>query len=146
MLVLWPILSALGATLAWLETRLTGGPIDPIAHDLLRELATREHDAWFWSAAVLVVTVVPMLEELMYRGLLQGALRHVGLPVWPAIGVASVLFAAMHLGNTSPAAVVLLFVLSLGFGWAYERTGRLIAPIAMHGLFNLVNLLVAGNA
>jgi membrane protease YdiL (CAAX protease family) len=28
-------------------------------------------------------------------------------------------------------------------GWAYEKTGRLTAPIVMHALFNAGNLLLA---
>ena len=35
-----------------------------------------------------------------------------------------------------------LFVLSLGFGWIYVRTGRLTASIVMHAAFNAFNILV----
>ena len=36
-----------------------------------------------------------------------------------------------------------LFVLSLGLGWIFTKTGRLIAPIIVHMLFNGFNLLMA---
>jgi membrane protease YdiL (CAAX protease family) len=36
--------------------------------------------------------------------------------------------------------VTTLLLLSLFLGWIYERTGRLIAPIIAHGLFNATNL------
>jgi len=42
-----------------------------------------------------------------------------------------------------PHALIGLFVFGLGLGWAYERTGRLWAPIAMHALFNAGNLMLA---
>ena len=39
--------------------------------------------------------------------------------------------------------VIGLFVLALGLGWAYEKTGRLLTPIVMHALFNAGNLILA---
>jgi len=36
-----------------------------------------------------------------------------------------------------------LLVLSIILGWIYERTGRLIASLILHGLFNATNLLLA---
>ena len=56
--------------------------------------------------------------------------------------IVSAFFAVMHIGNSEPHAVAALFVLSLGFGWAYERTGRLTAPIVMHMGFNAGNLAI----
>ena len=49
----------------------------------------------------------------------------------------------MHIGTAAPHAVLALFVLSLCFGAAYERSGRLTVPIVMHAIFNLANLAVA---
>ncbi len=87
--------------------------------------------------------MAPLLEEVMYRGLVQQVLRQLGVRPWPAIVLTSAAFAAMHWSIASPHALVPLFVLSLGFGWAYERSGRLLAPFVMHALFNLGNLLLA---
>ena len=36
-----------------------------------------------------------------------------------------------------------LLVLGAGFGWVYDKTGRLTAPIVMHALFNAGNLVLA---
>jgi membrane protease YdiL (CAAX protease family) len=52
---------------------------------------------------------------------------------------ACLLFAAFH---TNLAAFGGLFVLAVCLNLAYERTGSLLVPIAMHALFNLANLLV----
>jgi membrane protease YdiL (CAAX protease family) len=41
-------------------------------------------------------------------------------------------------------ALAALFVLSLGFGWVYEKTGRLEAAVTMHALFNAANVALAG--
>ena len=63
---------------------------------------------------------------------------------WPAILTTSVLFTLVHLGAvTSVDGLLALFVLSIGFGWVYEKTGRLSASITMHAAFNLANLLLA---
>jgi membrane protease YdiL (CAAX protease family) len=51
---------------------------------------------------------------------------------WAAVVVASLLFAIVHPLWTVP----LIFVLSLGLGYAYERTGNLWVPIVIHAIFN----------
>ena len=53
----------------------------------------------------------------------------------------SALFAAMH-GPVWPSPVPLFF-LSLGLGVLYQRTGGLVAPVALHATFNgLATLLL----
>lgn len=60
-------------------------------------------------------------------------------PMWPIV-VSSVIFAAMHLGQG--AAPIPLFVLALGLGWLYRRTGRLWPSIIVHMLLNTLSLAV----
>ena len=55
---------------------------------------------------------------------------------WMAVILTSVLFALVHQLWTAPA----IFVLSVGMGYAYERTGSLWASITMHFLFNGIQL------
>jgi membrane protease YdiL (CAAX protease family) len=141
--LVWPIAAAVGWIVALLVTWITGRQPDPIAHETLRAILDSPGDGWLVVMSALVVIATPVLEELLYRGLLQEALRGIGSGRWPAIAITSVIFAAMHWQNTAPHAVISLFVLSLGFGWAYERTGRLTASIVMHMLFNLGNLSLA---
>ncbi|HLL89278.1 MAG TPA: CPBP family intramembrane glutamic endopeptidase, partial [Tepidisphaeraceae bacterium] len=57
---------------------------------------------------------------------------------WAAIVVASVVFAFVHPLWTVP----LIFLLSLGLGYAYERTGNLWVPIVMHAVFNGTQTLI----
>ena len=49
------------------------------------------------------------------------------------------MFALIH-GDV--AIFVPLFVLALALTWLYEQTGSLLAPIAVHGLFNAANLVL----
>lgn len=97
----------------------------------------------FLSAAILT----PIVEEIQFRLLLQGGLQRwsdaspatpPGVPwspiaAWPVVAT-SLLFAAMHLGQG--AAPIPLFFLSMGLGFLYQRTGRLVPAIVVHMLLN----------
>jgi membrane protease YdiL (CAAX protease family) len=52
----------------------------------------------------------------------------------------SFLFAAVHLPQWP--APLAIFLLSLGLGVVYQRTGSLVASVVMHGLFNSLATLV----
>lgn len=81
--------------------------------------------------------IVSVFEEVLFRGILQSMLRgYLGSP-WPAILIASFLFALMHPWMHWPA----IFALSLGFGYAYEKSGSLLRPIFMHIIFNSVSII-----
>lgn len=87
------------------------------------------------AAAIWVLSfAAPVGEELVFRGLLlRACLRHVSFPV--ANGLQALLFAAMHYDL---AAFPFLFAFGLGAGWVARRSGGLLAPMVMHGVFNLV--------
>ncbi len=51
-----------------------------------------------------------------------------------AIVLSSMIFAGLH-ADQWPAPIA-LFLLALGLGYVYERTGSLLAPICMHAVFN----------
>ncbi len=142
-LLLWPIMTCVSTVAALMVEWVRGQPVDTIAHTTLRQLAATPSGAWPALMAILVVLVVPVLEEVMYRGLLQRAIAAFDLGRGAAIGGASAIFVLMHLGTVSLHAMPALLLLSLGLGWTYERTGRLAAPIAMHVLFNAINLVLA---
>jgi membrane protease YdiL (CAAX protease family) len=142
-LLLWPVMTCVSTVAALIAGWVRGQAVDAIAHTTLRQLAATPSGAWPALMAILVVLVVPVLEEVMYRGLLQRAIAALDLGRFAAIGGASAIFVLMHLGTVSVHALPALLLLSLGLGWTYERTGRLAAPIAMHVLFNALNLALA---
>ena len=86
----------------------------------------------------LAVLVAPAVEETIFRGYLYGVLKRYIGPVAGAV-ISAGLFAAMHMNL---AALPPLFLLALSLTLAYEATGSLLVNIFMHGLFNLVMLLV----
>ncbi len=87
-----------------------------------------------------VVLLLPLVQETLYRGLLYAWLRFHFNRTW-ALWISSIFFALML-----PFPLVLpLLVLGLLAGRAYERTGRLSAPLLCHylalGIFLVSSLL-----
>ncbi len=88
--------------------------------------------------ALLAVVIAPVVEELLFRGVLLPALtRYAG--VKPAIVAVSVLFALVH--GHLPSAVP-LFILSAALSLAYIYRGSLVTSIAMHAFFNGMTIAV----
>ncbi|MDR7540583.1 MAG: CPBP family intramembrane glutamic endopeptidase, partial [Armatimonadota bacterium] len=89
--------------------------------------------------AALVCGLVPLAEEVFFRGLAYQAARRRLHPGWAA-GLVALAFAAVHLQvvNFLPIAV-----LGWAFAVAVERTGSLVPAVAMHAVNNLVALVVA---
>lgn len=139
LLLSWPVLMVAGL----LAGLMVGAPDDPIAHASLRILADAPVDAWFIAFVLIVTLITPLMEEILYRGLLQESLVKAGLPRWVGILIVSAAFAWSHNRSVDPHAMASLLVFSIALGWAYEKTGRLTAPIVMHMLFNAGNLIIA---
>ena len=105
---------------------------------------TAESDpTYLLGLAALSVVVVAPVEEFLFRGVIQGRLRDRFGPV-PGIAGASLLFGSMHLanysGNVAPivAGALMIAVVGSVFGTIYERTGNLVVPILVHGIYNAV--------
>jgi membrane protease YdiL (CAAX protease family) len=88
---------------------------------------------------VFVIIVVPIFEEILFRGMLQSVIRGFNSRPWQAILLTSVAFAMLHPLMHLPA----LFVLSCCMGYAYEKSGSLFRPIFIHGLFNAASVTAA---
>lgn len=91
-----------------------------------------------WAFFAMTVFVVPVVEERVYRGLLQriysrryGTVR--------AIALASVIFAVAHLG-VYRVALYQTVLLGIAFGAAFEE-GGLVAAVLVHMMWNLYLLL-----
>ncbi|MGZ3632789.1 MAG: CPBP family intramembrane glutamic endopeptidase [Parachlamydiaceae bacterium] len=91
---------------------------------------------------IAIIIVVPLVEEFMFRGILQRWLiSRVGR--WPGIFLASLCFAGMHYAEAQGAynfqLLPSLFVLSCYLGYLYERQGTLWAPLGLHAMFNFIS-------
>lgn len=129
------IAEATVAGLTWIDPTFT----IPV-HPTLLALHEKEVSLWFvmglWSGAAVVA---PLAEELFFRGFMQTMLLGMLDHRWLAIAITSIAFGMVH--YPQPHAVPALIFLSLLLGFAYERTGSLMAPVAIHALFNLKTLL-----
>ncbi|MDP7029190.1 MAG: CPBP family intramembrane metalloprotease [Phycisphaerales bacterium] len=143
----WPMTLAVAMIAGLLWQSLTGHAPSEIAHTVLAQLAAEGPTAATIATSAALVVLPAIVEEVLYRGLLQESFRRAKLfssgNPWHSIVLASLIFTAMHVGAVEPHALAGLFVLSLGFGWAYARTGRLTASITMHMAFNAGNILLA---
>jgi membrane protease YdiL (CAAX protease family) len=82
---------------------------------------------------VLAVAVAPFVEELVFRGILYGALRRSLSPA-VAIAASAALFAIVHPPLGAPA----VFLLGIAAAIARERTGRIAAAVAAHTAYNAI--------
>jgi len=74
------------------------------------------------------------------RGNLAEVASNRALPLFAANVIVSLVFGTLH-GAVWPTPVPIFF-LSLGLGFLYQRTGSIIAPIALHMVFNGMSTLV----
>jgi len=96
----------------------------------------------------LVVVLIPICEEIVFRGLLQHELASynrlrqtvAGLS-WDNI-ISSTLFSVTHALYFGNALVLLLEIPALILGLFYSRQRKLIYPICLHAWYNANGLLV----
>ena len=91
---------------------------------------------WIFLLALVVIVGAPIVEEIVYRGVVQPGLvsswgRSVG------ILVTAVLFAAIHM---QPVEFPGLFAFALVLGWARHSTGTIGTSIVTHMAFNATGL------
>lgn len=104
------------------------------------------HGAAQWLSCVLWQ---PVLEEVTFRGILQGELLRTGWGRTRALGlsaanvVCSVAFVALHFLHHPPLWALSVLAPSLVLGWLRERHASLASPMAMHSLFNLTFFIAA---
>ena len=135
LLAAWPLILA-AVTLTIFIAKLFSGPGYEIQPHQQLEMITEYHQLPLRIMIVFVAVVIaPLLEEMLFRGFVQTAIRSVIniKSAWPAIAASSVFFAMMH---ANPAHWPALFVLGVCLGYSYEKSGSLFRPIFIHLFFN----------
>ena len=93
----------------------------------------------FWGVLFTIGVVAPIVEELLFRGvILDGLQIRYNLKI--AVIVSSLLFGVTHL---LPHAVVNAFLLGFFFAWIKLKTGSLRLCILAHALYNSVPLILS---
>jgi len=113
--------------------RLVGPEASSAVGDLFNGI--RAGPAVAVAVFVIVVLLVPVCEEIVYRGLLWGAVERLGAGRWIAFGVTTVMFALAHFELTR---TPLLLIIGIPIGLARAVTGRLLAGIVAHQVNNLL--------
>jgi len=120
---------------------LTLGPVSwwlissalPVRDDLGQSLMP-------WHQLALIILVYPILEEIVFRGLLQEFLakriRYQYRLLTMANVVTSLSFVLAHLIYNDWIWALLIFFPSLVFGYMKERHQSLISPIILHSFYN----------
>jgi membrane protease YdiL (CAAX protease family) len=122
---------------AWLVTTLYGGNKTQL--DLLIESSMA---ARFATALVAVVTA-PLVEEVVYRGVLYPAIERAGGTV-VAIVTVSLLFAGVHVVQyyNNIAVIIVITLLSITLTVARAVTGKLLPSFIIHLVFNGIQSLI----
>lgn len=128
-----PALLALSATLDIVYGGLVRVP--PQAYDPFAELSGTLLGRL--AVAVAAVAIAPLVEELVFRGLLQRTLERRWGTGW-GIGVAAALFALAH---GIPSAFPLYLLLGVAFGFAVWVSGSIWAGVALHAANNALAYL-----
>ena len=114
-------------------------------HEELQLVAARPELPLRIVIFVATAVLVPVIEELMFRGFLQTTIRSffkTSNAPWLAIAITSGLFAMLHADASHWPA---LFVLGACMGYSYEKSGSLFRPIFIHAIFNATSIMAAMN-
>lgn len=129
----------------WIIRLISSGYVPP-DHSVFTTLRSNEATAAMRCLTILGAAVLaPIGEELLFRGVLQTALRRLFLPRrsmyhrWCAILLTASIFGLLHIGTPQFIPALVCFGVLLGF--LYERTGSLLVVIAVHMLFNIKSLV-----
>jgi len=121
----------------------TGGGDATAQTRAVQALAAGGMQSYGLGATLFVVAVLaPVVEELVFRGLLLGGLsRHISFG-WSNVFQAT----AFAVGHADPPRFLFYWVMGLSAGWLVRRTGSLGPAIALHALNNAVAGLLLTSA
>jgi membrane protease YdiL (CAAX protease family) len=108
--------------------------VDPVSYERIGRVSEALFGGFMSPWGALAVGIAAGLsEETLFRGALQ-----------PRFGMllTSLLFALSHIQYGFSPAILVVWVIGLVLGWVRKRWG-LVAAIAIHALYNMVNLLLA---
>lgn len=89
-------------------------------------------DGSFWLEFLAIVVMIPIAEELLFRGILQGEIRRVA-PAWAAVSLSAIVFALFHI---LPFQIAYVIIPALVLALVYELTHNILIPIFMHMVYN----------
>ena len=141
LLSVWPIVMLMIILMIFLGKLIWGQDFEVQQHEELELIAAHSQLSVRVLIIITAVAVVPVFEEMLFRGLFQTMIRSLldaRKGAWLSIIISSGLFTAAHYEPTHWPA---LFALSVCMGYAYEKSGSLFRPIFIHSLFNATSII-----
>jgi len=131
------VAGAIGMTAVFEALMLPYFPMPDFMQQMQADLETGST----WDTGILIVTAVlaaPLVEEFLFRGILQNSLYYRYGSLLPAMVIPTVIFSLFHVAYLFYLPALLeLMALALMLAWLMVKTGNLLIPIMVHGLFNL---------
>ncbi len=113
---------------------------DALRHDLQPFSEMMQSRTW-WLIWLAAGVGAPLSEELLFRGLIYGALRRSPLGFIGATLTTAVTWALLH-ANYSIYGLCAITLIGIYLAWLRERTGSLATPIVCHGAYNSLIILL----
>lgn len=139
----FPLILAV-AELAEIITNLIFGQVETDQNAVLYLKIALKSPLGLFFSLLSVLVFAPILEEFLFRGILQTWLRN-KLGTVSAILLSSLFFSLMHFSPTQSTTnvplLITLFTLSLYLGFLYEKTRSLFACIILHVTFNSLSVI-----
>lgn len=134
----WPLVAVMLILTMHLGKLIMGPDFELQPHEELKAIKAYSQLPVKALIIVTAIAIVPVFEEMLFRGLFQTMLRSILAKPWLSIMISSGLFVLAH-SNAGhwPA----LFVLSVCMGYSYEKSGSLLRPIFIHCLFNAISII-----
>lgn len=108
------------------------------AQETVESLQSSDSRVQLGLSIVMACIAAPVVEEMLFRGYMYGALKRATNPVFSMVVIGG-LFAVVH-GNLP--ALLPLWAFSILLCCAYEWTRCLWVPIGMHAFFNAANIVL----
>lgn len=104
-------------------------------NDFIRIL--RSSRAALFIVAFMATFTAPLVEEVIYRGLLYSAFQR-SMGTWPAVALVTLVFTLVHVPQyyESVSTIIMLTLLSLTLTLVRVYTGNLLPCIILHTIFN----------
>jgi len=150
----WPKIGPLGWAIViigfWVFTEaISGGILTALGVDASKSgevekalIALAKERSFFTFALPGAVLGAPLIEELLFRGIMFAGLVNSPLGKRGAVLITAAVWAVAHAFGAPWYFVIVLFVMGLVLGLLMLRFGSLWVPIACHTLWNLIVTLV----
>ena len=140
LLCIWPFVLLMFIFTLFLGRLISGPNFQIQQHEELQLITS--HSQLSLRILIIVITclVMPVFEEMLFRGLFQTMVYSVLLKPWGSILITAALFAIIH---TNAPHWPALFALGICLGYSYEKSNSLLRPIFIHSIFNTISITAA---